>query len=111
MSWLAFALAYAGVALFALAMKAHQNTHRALFGHAADSRQCRAFRCGGTALLLAAALAATHAFGWQVGLVAWCAMLTASGFTLTQLLAYAPRFTFAPAGGLLVSALLVSIFS
>ncbi|MES2697187.1 MAG: DUF3325 domain-containing protein [Verrucomicrobiota bacterium] len=108
MSWLAFALGYAGVTLFAYAMVVH---HRAVFGHAPNPRQMRGFRIGGTTLLAAALFATIAALGWQVGLVAWVAMLGISGFVLTQLLSFAPRLALAPAGGLLVTALLVSVFS
>ncbi len=66
MNWLAFALSYAGVASWGLAMASH---HRA-----------------------------------------WVAMLATSGFALTQLLAYAPRFALAPAAALLLPAAWVSFF-
>lgn len=108
MSWFSFALNYAGLALLAFAMTAH---HRTVFGRAPEPRSVRTYRVAGCALLAFALAASLVALGWQVGLVAWFTMLGVGGFALTQLLAFAPRFALAPAAGLLLSALLVSVLS
>ena len=108
MSWLAFSLGYVGVASFAFAMAAH---HRAVFGQAPAPQRMRGFRLTGVALLATALVAANAALGWQVGLVAWVAMLAVSGFALTQLLAFAPRWSLTPGGGLLVCALFSLVLS
>jgi hypothetical protein len=105
-SWLAFALGYAGVALLAFAMTPH---HRAVFGRVAGPRRVFRFRIAGSALLVAAFTACVLALGIQVGLIGWIAMLSVSGFFLTQLLAFAPRCALLPAVGLLLSAL-VTVF-
>ena len=107
MSWLTFALSYAGVACFGLAMSAH---HRAVFGRAPDARRVRRFRLGGSSLVLAALITACTSHGWQIGATTWVAMLATSGFALTQLFTYAPRFALVPAAVLLVPTALVSLF-
>lgn len=108
MSWFAFALNYTGLTLLAFAMAVH---HRTVFGRVPEPRTALAYRVAGWALLAVALVASLFALGWQVGLVAWITMLGAGGFALTQLLTFAPRFALAPAAGLLLSALLVSVLS
>lgn len=108
MSWLALALGYAAVTCFALAMTGH---HRTVFGRVASKNRARMFRLVGSILTAGALAAVVAAFGWPIGIVAWVASLSISGFVLTQLLAYAPRLVFAPVAPLLLSALLVSVIS
>lgn len=103
MNWLAFALAYAAVTTFALAMATH---HRTAFGGPPDACRQFSFRFIGCVLLALSALSALRAFGWQIGLVAWIAMLATSGFVLTLFLAFAPRLLALP-GGLLLGLLLL----
>ncbi len=103
MHWLAFALAYAAVVAFALAMAAH---HRTVFARRPDARRQLSLRFLGGALLALSAFAALRAFGPQIGLVAWIAMLATSSFVLTQFLAFAPRLLPLP-GGLLLAVLLL----
>jgi hypothetical protein len=105
-NWIAFSLGYAGVALFAVAMTAH---HRTVFGRVSDPRRVLALRLGGSALLAASLGAAVLALGWQVGVVAWCAIFAVSGFLLTQFLAFAPRLLPWPAVALLAMAALTGV--
>lgn len=108
MSWFSFALNYAGLTLLAFAMTVH---HRTVFGRVPEPRSVRTYRAAGWTLLAFGLAAALVALGWQVGLVAWVCMLGAGGFALTQLLTFAPRFALAPAAGLLLSAIFVSVLS
>lgn len=108
MSWVAFSLSYAGVALVASAMTVH---HRTVFGRSPVTNHVRWLRLAGGVLGIGALPAAVAALGWQVGFVTWCAMLMVSGFVVTQLLAFAPRRAFWPIGALVVPALIGWVFS
>lgn len=103
MSWLAFALAYAGLAALALAMTSH---HRAVFGRPITLRLQRLHRAAGVGLLLAAGAALSREHGASVAVVVWFAQIAGAGFGLTALLAYAPRWLAAPAAALLLLALI-----
>jgi hypothetical protein len=85
--------------------------HRTIFGRVPEPVRVRRFRIAGSVLLLAALIAVSAALGWKVGLMAWIAMLSVSAFAVTQFLTYAPRFTLAPAGALLLSAVLAATLS
>lgn len=98
MIWLALALTYSAVALFALAMIPH---YRTVFRHVPTNDTRHYFRAGGGALAILSALAEVAAQGWQTGLVAWLAGLSVAGFVVTQLLTFAPRWLFAPTASLL----------
>lgn len=100
MIWLALALAYSSVALFALAMVPH---YRTVFRHVPTGGTRQFLQVGGGALAIASALATVAALGWQAGLVAWLAGLSVAGFVVTQFLTFAPWWVFTPAASLLAA--------
>ena len=99
MTALAATLSYAALAALALAMPRH---HRSVFGREATARRRLAFRASGWALLGLSLASAVRGEGWAIGLVAWCATLTAAGLALTLLLAFRPRWWAGPIGLLAV---------
>lgn len=88
MAALAFGLAYLGFLLLALAMDRH---HRAMLGGVPGPRRRRLCRLGGAALLGLSLLPCFAAWGWSIGPVAWCGVLSLAAFVLVLLLTYAPR--------------------
>lgn len=102
MSWIAWALNYAGLALLALAMAVH---HRSVFGRTPERHAVVGYRSAGWALLAGGLAAALVALGWQIGFVAWFGMCGVGGFVLTLLLAFAPRLVLGPSAGLMIWAL------
>lgn len=105
MSWLAFAQAYTAMLAFALAMPTH---HQAVFQRAPKRHRTWRWRTAGVALCVGSLAAAKLTLDWQIGIVLWIAMLALSGFALTQFLAFAPRWSPAPAVGLLLLGLFVA---
>jgi len=91
---LASALAYSSVLLLALGMRGH---HRTVFGRECDARRRRLWVSAGYMILALALVPAVAGHGWAGGLVAWLGAVTVGGFSLTLLLAIAPRWVAAPA--------------
>ena len=89
MIWLSLALTYAGLAVFALGMEAH---HRAVFARAPGARLRSGARMAGGVLLVLALVASVVAVGAGLGAVEWMIGLSASGFALTLVLAFRPRW-------------------
>ncbi|MCO6417753.1 DUF3325 domain-containing protein [Siccirubricoccus sp. KC 17139] len=88
MAALALGLAYAGFLLLSLAMDRH---HRELLGGAPPRVRRLACRLGGAASLGLSILPCFALWGWSIGPVAWCGVLTLAAFGLVALLAFAPR--------------------
>jgi hypothetical protein len=97
-------LAYGGLAALALAMKRH---HRTATGRDLAPSRRRRLRTAGWILLIFSLLTACRIHGPEIGSVAWFAVVAAAGFTLTFLLAYAPRLWPIPLAGLLLLACFV----
>lgn len=97
-------LAYGGLAALALAMKRH---HRTVTGRDLAPSPRRRLRTAGWSLLIVSLAAALRAHGSEIGPVAWFAVVAAAGFTLTLLLAYAPRLWPVPLATLLLLACFV----
>ncbi len=103
MNALAALLAYAGLTTLAFAMARH---HRTVFRRDLPPRDRRLLRTLGWLLLALSVTAAFRAHGVEIGTVAWFALVAGTGFALTLLLAYAPRFWPAPLAALLLLGLL-----
>ncbi|MDO9709101.1 DUF3325 domain-containing protein [Paracraurococcus lichenis] len=88
MAALAFGLAYPGFLLLSLAMDRH---HRDLLGEAPPWPRRLACRLGGAGLLGLSGLPCLAVWGWSIGPVAWCGVLTLAASGLVALLAFAPR--------------------
>lgn len=89
-AFLALALAYAGFTALCLAMERH---HGEVFGsRRIPARRRFLLRVAGWALLAASFPACIAYWGWVIGPVAWCGLLTAAVLPLALLLPYAPRF-------------------
>lgn len=103
----ALGLCFAGMTALSLAMDRH---HEQLTGRPAASRAgVIAWRSLGSALLAAALWPCIAAWSSGVGLVAWCAWLTAGALLVACTLPYTPRITAgsAFASGLAALALLL----
>ena len=94
-------LAYGGLAALALAMKRH---HRTVTGRDLAPHRRGGLRTVGWSLLVFSLLVAFRVHGPEIGSVTWFAVVPAAGFTLTFLLAYAPRLWPIPLAGLLLLA-------
>ncbi|WP_149536610.1 DUF3325 domain-containing protein [Siccirubricoccus phaeus] len=88
MAVLALGLAYPGFLLLSLAMDRH---HRELLGGAPPRPRRLALRLTGAALLGLSTLPCFALWGWSIGPVAWCGVLTVAALGLVALLAFAPR--------------------
>lgn len=88
-SFLALALAFAGMAALAFAMDRH---HRQLTGapETPPARR-RLLRCAGALLLAAAGIPCIWAWGATVGTVAWLGWLSAGALGAVGLVSAAPR--------------------
>jgi len=88
MSFVTFALAYAGLAALSLAMNRHA---RAAFQRELSDWLRFALRCAGCCLLAASLILTAAGSGWPVGTVEWVGMLIASAVACALLLTYYPR--------------------
>jgi hypothetical protein len=103
MTLLALTLAYAGFTALALAMHRH---HEEVFGsRRIPALRRRGLRVAGWALLAASFPAAVAGWGWTMGPVLWCGLLTAAAAPLVLLLPVAPRL----AAGLATAAPVVAL--
>ncbi len=91
-------MGFAGFAGLCLAMEKHFND---LLGRKPTSRQLRALKVAGWALLLLSLIFAVHGRGWALGLVEWIAVLMSGVMLWVFGLPYQPR--------LLLGAALVSL--
>jgi len=83
-----FGLAYAAMALLALAMARHQAQ---FVGRELAPRQVRMLRAGGWGLLALALWPALAAWGTQVGIAGWLGVLSFAALAVGLQLSYAPR--------------------
>ena len=83
-----FGLAYAAMALLALAMERHQEQ---FVGRALAPQQVRLLRAGGWLLLALALWPALAAWGTQVGIAGWLGVLSFAALAIGLQLSYAPR--------------------
>lgn len=88
-TFFAFALAYAGMTGFSLAMDRHRRQLRPDAGPA-TARERSAWRCGGWVSMVFSCWASMLAWGPAVGLVAWFGVLMIATLLLVLLLPYAP---------------------
>ncbi len=88
MSFVAFALAYAGLAAFSLAMNRHA---RDVFQRELAGRSRLTLRCAGCCLLVASLILTAAGSGWPMGTVEWFGMLIASAVACVLLLTYYPK--------------------
>lgn len=105
---LAWALAYAGLAAFGLAIERH---HRQVRGRPLAAAARRRLRLAGSAPLLAALAILTAGWGWPVGSVLWTASLSTAALPLPFLFAYAPRAVLPSILALLLAALAAGSWS
>lgn len=103
MNALAALLTYAGLTMLALAMARH---HRTVFRRDLTPHRRRILRAAGWLFLALSVTAAFRTHGAEIGAVAWFALAAGTGFALTLLLAYVPRFWPAPLAALLLLSLL-----
>lgn len=97
----ALALAYAGFTALCLAMERH---HEEVFrSRRIPPNRRLVLRVAGWGLLTASFPACIAYWGWVIGPVAWCGLLTAAALPLALLLPYAPRIAagFAPVAPIL----------
>lgn len=85
----ALALSCGGMAGLCLAMDRHHQQMRGVRRMPLLWRRC--FRGGGWVLLMSALLFCIKIWGPGIGIVTWCAALTAGAMTITWLLPYWPR--------------------
>ncbi|MRX06392.1 DUF3325 family protein [Pseudoduganella sp. FT25W] len=84
----AFALCFAGMAAFSLAIDRH---HRQVYGDDAPARKRYLLRVAGTLLLVAAIVPCVLLWGGGAGFVAWIGMLTIGALLAASMLPYWPR--------------------
>lgn len=105
MSFMAFALSYAGLAVLSLAMNRHA---RDVLQRELPSTQCLALRVAGCGLLAISLYLVIAHVGWPMGTVEWLGMLTASAVIFVLLLTYFPKVAAALAPGLPILAAAVT---
>lgn len=81
-------LAYAGLTALCLAMDRH---HRQVWERTPVARQRILLRSMGWTLLAASLMVCSYGFGWSIGLVIWCAALTAALAVLIPVMTYRNR--------------------
>jgi Protein of unknown function (DUF3325) len=96
-------LAYGGLVSLALGMGRH---HRTVFRRELAPRRRLGLRTAGWLLLALSLASALRSHGCEIGPVAWFAATASAGFTITFVLAYAPRLWSVPLAGLLLLACL-----
>ena len=106
MSFLTFALAYAGLAALSLAMNRHA---REVFQRELADGARLALRGAGGCLLVVSLILTAAGSGWPVGTVEWFGMLTASAVACVLLLTYYPKAVAVLAAALPALALVVLI--
>jgi hypothetical protein len=89
MALLAFALTYGGFLALCLSMDRHHQD--VMGGRRPGARRRYRLRGAGWALLALSAWPCIAAWGWTIGPVGWCGVLTAAALPLVFLLPYAPR--------------------
>lgn len=86
---LALVSTYAAWLMLSLSMGRH---HRQLCGREAIGGSQAWYRVGGVAGLLAGYAGCAWQWGWSVGAVAWCGVLSATSLLFVLLLAWRPRW-------------------
>lgn len=81
-------LAYAGLTALCLAMDRH---HRQVWEFAPRASRRMLLRLTGWTLIAGSFLVCSYGFGWSIGLVVWCAALTAALVVLVPLITYRNR--------------------
>ncbi|MBO3274296.1 DUF3325 domain-containing protein [Pseudomonas schmalbachii] len=101
------ALLYAGWAAWALAMDRH---HRQVAGGASAPLRRLALRLGGGLCLLAAFAVSVFRWGWNIGPVVWCVLLSVMALGFVLAFAFRPRLAALGAPPLLLLVALAASF-
>lgn len=85
---LALALNYAGMALLCLGLARH---YKQVWPKAPRASLLRSIRLLGWLVLALGLWACIHSWGWAMGPVAWCGLISLGGLMVALLLPYRPR--------------------